>query len=368
MTPHAGDKDVIVNVKYQRQNGKKVGSHVLNRTIKYVDATNGKDVATNVIQHVTYQRTAIIDQVTKAILGYDTNGDGKVDKTVSQAGLAWVASNHQNAFASQVSPDLTKKGYTDPTQPTVNALPVGPDADDMQVVVRYNRQKDSNVETRVITRTIKYVDAQNNDEVAPNVTETVIFDRFAVVDKVTKEIIGYDTNGDGQVDTIDGTKAWIAIGGNTWDSVASPDLSKAGYTNPSIAIVNGQVVAFNTPATIITVVYANDPDTNNQDDNNDGTDTNNQDDNNNGNNHNHGNGNTDNGQSQHHPVVVIPHNDGNADNAVNTITGNNLANGANANLPKTDMQNSDKTSILGMLLGIFGLASGFAFWKKGKKD
>ncbi|WP_414672051.1 mucin-binding protein, partial [Lactococcus sp. UBA7220] len=33
------------------------------------------------VQTVTYTRTAVVDKVTGELLGYDTNGDGKVDTT-----------------------------------------------------------------------------------------------------------------------------------------------------------------------------------------------------------------------------------------------------------------------------------------------
>ena len=62
--------------------------------------------------------------------------------------------------------------------------------------------------TDTVTRTINYVDADGNPvKGGPNgettIKQTVTFKRTAVIDKVTGQLLGYDTNNDGHVDTTD---------------------------------------------------------------------------------------------------------------------------------------------------------------------
>ncbi|MGN1336018.1 MAG: hypothetical protein ACI4VD_05595, partial [Limosilactobacillus mucosae] len=92
-----------------------------------------------------------------------------------------------------------KGGYSDATNvinyyyesPTVVVKPGGNWPDNAQTKVDL---------TKDVTRTIKYVDAKTNAQVADPVTQTVKFGRTAVVRKNTGELVGFDTNGDGVAD------------------------------------------------------------------------------------------------------------------------------------------------------------------------
>ncbi|WP_306418166.1 mucin-binding protein, partial [Lactiplantibacillus mudanjiangensis] len=68
-----------------------------------MDKKTGKVVANQVVQDVTFNRTAIVDNVTGELLGYDTNGDGEVDVSVADGDQAWTTDN--NEWASVTSPD-----------------------------------------------------------------------------------------------------------------------------------------------------------------------------------------------------------------------------------------------------------------------
>ncbi|MBS0938064.1 lectin-like domain-containing protein, partial [Lactiplantibacillus plantarum] len=56
--------------------GTLVQAQKISRTINYLDKKTGKVVANQVVQDVTFNRTAIVDKVTGELLGYDTTGDG----------------------------------------------------------------------------------------------------------------------------------------------------------------------------------------------------------------------------------------------------------------------------------------------------
>jgi len=105
-----------------------------------------------------------------------------------------------------------------------------------------------------ITRTIDYVDGLTKEKVADSVEQTVTFTRHVVVDKVTGEVLGYDTNGDGMVDTKNADDAWMTDS-NTWAEVTSPDLSSKGYEAPDVSKVDKKVVTSDTSDETVTVTY-----------------------------------------------------------------------------------------------------------------
>ena len=64
--------------------------------------------------------------------------------------------------------------YGTPDKTSVSLVEVTPTMEDTEVVVKYPQAKEDEVETKVITRTIKYVDASNETtEVSPKVVQTV---------------------------------------------------------------------------------------------------------------------------------------------------------------------------------------------------
>ena len=101
---------------------------------------------------------------------------------------------------------------------------------------------------------IDYVDGLTKDKVADSVTQTVTFTHHVVVDKVTGEVLGYDTNGDDTVDTTNADDAWMTDS-NTWAEVTSPDLSSKGYEAPDVSKVDEKVVTSNISDETVTVTY-----------------------------------------------------------------------------------------------------------------
>ncbi|KXB59693.1 signal peptide protein, YSIRK family, partial [Gemella haemolysans] len=124
----------------------------ITRTIKYVDANDEtKEVSPKVVQTVTLTRT---------------NKRNKVTNTLEEG--TWT----QGSWEKQVSP--TPANYGTPDKESVSLVEVTPTMEDTEVVVKYPQAKEDEVETKVITRTIKYVDASNETtEVSPKVVQTV---------------------------------------------------------------------------------------------------------------------------------------------------------------------------------------------------
>ena len=102
-------------------------------------------------------------------------------------------------------------------------------------------------EYSAITRTINSQDERTGAVLAGPVIQNVRVVRFAIFNAKTHELLGYDTNGDGIVDTSDGTIAWLLVPptDQDWVQVVSPDLSAQGYQAPDIPVVAGQTVIIN---------------------------------------------------------------------------------------------------------------------------
>ncbi|KRM09289.1 mucin-binding protein [Paucilactobacillus suebicus] len=109
--------------------------------------------------------------------------------------------------------------------------------------------------TKTITRTINYLDKSTGKVVSKQVTQTVTYNRTAIVDEVTGALLGYDTNGDGNVDTTNEDAAWVAANGDQWSLVTSPDLSDDGYGSPSLAQVDSVTVTADTADSVVNVYY-----------------------------------------------------------------------------------------------------------------
>ena len=104
------------------------------------------------------------------------------------------------------------------------------------------------------TRTIEYIDGMTKENVADSVEQTVEFERHVIIDKVTGEVLGYDTNDDNQVDTEDPDQAWMHTDGE-WSEVVSPDLSSQGYEKPSMEKVEAENVDPSTETKTIQIIY-----------------------------------------------------------------------------------------------------------------
>ncbi|MFR0645648.1 mucin-binding protein, partial [Limosilactobacillus mucosae] len=117
--------------------------------------------------------------------------------------------------------------------------------------------------TDTVTRTINYVDADRNPvKGGPNgettIKQTVNFERTAIIDKVTGQLLGYDTNNDGQVDTTDAERAWSPLHGE-FDEIESKTPAEVGYLHVDRPKVNNYDVVPGDSDIVEEVVYSNDP-------------------------------------------------------------------------------------------------------------
>ncbi|WP_037614902.1 mucin-binding protein, partial [Faecalicoccus pleomorphus] len=115
--------------------GKEELTKTITRNIHYVDGLTRGEVADSVTQKVIFNRHVIIDKVTGAVLGYDTNRDDQVDTT--DADDAWMTDS--NTWAEVTSPDLSLKGYEAPDVSKVDEKVVTSNTSDETVTVTYNR-------------------------------------------------------------------------------------------------------------------------------------------------------------------------------------------------------------------------------------
>ncbi|WP_421501362.1 mucin-binding protein [Lactiplantibacillus plantarum] len=220
----------------------------ITRTINYQDERTGAVLAGLVIQNVRVVRFAIFNAKTHELLGYDTNGDGIVD--TSDGTIAWllVPPTDQD-WVQVVSPDLSAQGYQAPDIPVVAGQTViingGDRTMNTNVIVKYQQQTHIATTQRTVTRTINYIDGGTLQPIASlhAVVQTVKYQLLAVVAH-DGTILGYDTNGDGQIETQLADEAWLIVGSGPWfGAVKSPDLSHEGYAAPDLKVVPEQMVA-----------------------------------------------------------------------------------------------------------------------------
>ena len=220
----------------------------ITQTINYQDERTGAVLAGPVIQNVRVVRFAIFNAKTHELLGYDTNGDGIVD--TSDGTIAWllVPPTDQD-WVQVVSPDLSAQGYQAPDIPVVAGQTViingGDRTMNTNVIVKYQQQTHIATTQRTVTRTINYIDGGTLQPIASlhAVVQTVKYQLLAVVAH-DGTILGYDTNGDGQIETQLADEAWLIVGSGPWfGAVKSPDLSHEGYAAPDLKVVPEQMVA-----------------------------------------------------------------------------------------------------------------------------
>ncbi|WP_033900560.1 mucin-binding protein, partial [Lactococcus lactis] len=102
-----------------------------------------------------------------------------------------------------------------------------------------------------------YLDKETNKVVSKQVVQTVEYHRTAIVDKVTGELLGYDTDNDGQADLTveEADNAW-ASDDNKWKEVSSPDLSSRGFGSPSMLSVNQENTKFDDQDKEVNIYYS----------------------------------------------------------------------------------------------------------------
>ena len=258
------------------------------RTIEYYDSVTGEaipaDLEKTVTQTATLKRNKIYDDQNNFI-GYGTVSADGSSYTIDDS---WQVDDQ--TWTEQDSADLSDYGYTAPDRASVAAVTVDGDTTNVTEKVYYGHQtvpvtpenpgnpgkpinpkgdvnypdgvaKDDLADT--VTRTINYIDAKNNPvKGGPNseetITQTVTFERTAIVDKVTGEILGYDTDNDGKVDTENADRAWTPLSAE-FSEVKSADPKSLGFDNVDKSTVSTVMIVPGQADLKETVVYSNDP-------------------------------------------------------------------------------------------------------------
>ena len=258
------------------------------RTIEYYDSVTGEPIPTNlestVTQTATLKRNKIYDDQNNFI-GYGTISADGSSYTIDDS---WKAD--AQTWTQQDSADLSDYGYTAPDRASVAAVTVDGNTANVTEKVYYGHQttpvtptnpgtpgkpinpkgdvnypndvaKDDLTDT--VTRTINYIDAKGNPvKGGPNgeetITQTVTFERTAIVDKVTGKILGYDTNNDGKVDTENADRAWTPLS-TEFSEVKSTDPKSLGFDNVDKSTISTVTIVPGQADLKETVVYSNNP-------------------------------------------------------------------------------------------------------------
>ncbi|MGN1336275.1 MAG: hypothetical protein ACI4VD_06895, partial [Limosilactobacillus mucosae] len=258
------------------------------RTIEYYDSVTGEPIPSNLESTVTQTATLTRNKI------YDDQGNFIGYGTVSADGSSYTIDDSwkvdAQTWTQQDSADLSDYGYTAPDRASVAAVTVDGNTTNATEKVYYGHQttpvtptnpatpgkpinpkgdvtypdgvaKDDLTDT--VTRTINYVDAKGNPvKGGPNgeetITQTVTFERTAIVDKVTGKVLGYDTDNDGKVDTESGDRAWSPLHGE-FDEVESKTPAEVGFDHVDREKVNVYGVEPGDSDIVEQVVYSNDP-------------------------------------------------------------------------------------------------------------
>ena len=258
------------------------------RTIEYYDSVTGEPIPTNlestVTQTATLKRNKIYDDQNNFI-GYGTISADGSSYTIDDS---WKVD--AQTWTQQDSADLSDYGYTAPDRASVAAVTVDGNTTNVTEKVYYGHQttpvtptnpgtpgkpinpkgdvnypdgvaKDDLTDT--VTRTINYIDAKGNPvKGGPNgeetITQTVTFERTAIVDKVTGKILGYDTNNDGKDDTENADRAWTPLSAE-FSEVKSTDPKSLGFDNVDKSTISTVTIVPGQADLKETVVYSNNP-------------------------------------------------------------------------------------------------------------
>ncbi|MGE9967172.1 mucin-binding protein [Limosilactobacillus mucosae] len=265
-----------------------VETNNVTRTIEYYDSVTGEaipaDLEKTVTQTATLNRNKIYDDQNNFI-GYGTVSADGSSYTIDDS---WQVDDQ--TWTEQDSADLSDYGYTAPDRASVAAVTVDGNTTNVTEKVYYGHQtvpvtpekpgtpgdpinpkgdvnypdgvaKDDLTDT--VTRTINYIDAKGNPvKGGPNgketITQTVTFERTAIVDKVTGKILGYDTNNDGKVDTENADRAWTPLS-TEFSEVKSTDPKSLGFDNVDKSTISTVTIVPGQADLKETVVYSNNP-------------------------------------------------------------------------------------------------------------
>ncbi|MCT4400952.1 LPXTG cell wall anchor domain-containing protein, partial [Lactococcus cremoris] len=187
------------------------------------------------------------------IADYEKQGYQLVSDNYPTHGVVYNQDGTVQKFEFHLTHGTTPVG---PKNPQTPGTPINPDNPDGP---KWPEGTDKSSVTQTVIRTVNYLDKQTGKVVAKQVTEQVTYNRTAIVDKVTGQIIGYSTTGGDTVDQTDGDKAWTAVDNKSdWDSVTSPDLSSKGYLAPDLATVAQQTVTPGDKDVTVNVYYDHD--------------------------------------------------------------------------------------------------------------
>ena len=209
-------QDTTVVVKYPQTVVDEVETKTITRIIKYVDKEN--------------EATAVADTVIQAVELTRTNKRNKVTNALTEG--TWSTAK----WEAQTSP--TVANYDTPDKENVAEITVTSATSDTTVVVKYPQTVVDEVETKTITRTIKYVDKENEAiAVADTVTQAVELTRTNKRNKVTNALT-------------EGT--WSIA---KWEAKTSPVVKGYILKDPTQKEVTIATVKSDTKDETITVVY-----------------------------------------------------------------------------------------------------------------
>ncbi|MFY1049564.1 mucin-binding protein, partial [Apilactobacillus sp. 1-1-2] len=253
----------LVTVKYKNMRTSQNDYSNLTRQIDYVNRNDfvddgnpipaGYHIYPSRKDTVKYIRTRVYD-TNGNLIGYSSTGSSNnVDIPLDDLSQGWhlAQDSPQNEIPTAYSP--TVDGYTNPSYSSFtseyapgdgfnnkygkpNVVINGVPANTYEYVkVVYGR--DSNVvkiDTKTLTRTVKYVDKSGKEIVAPTI-DNVTYKRAEVYSPDGSTLLGYSSNLDNSktpdISTSDPNQGWIQQT-NDLKSYNVQDLSKYGYSNP----------------------------------------------------------------------------------------------------------------------------------------
>ena len=219
--------------------------------VTYIDDTTGKTLSAKDLTG-DYGSTDPY-RTGDTIADYEKQGYQLVSDNYPTNGVVYNQDGTVQSFEVHLTHGTTPVG---PNNPQTPGEPINPDNPDGP---KWPEGTDKSSVTQTVIRTVNYLDKQTGKVVAKQVTEQVTYNRTAIVDKVTGQIIGYSTTGGDTVDQTDGDKAWTAVDNKSdWDSVTSPDLSSKGYLAPDLATVAQQTVTPGDKDVTVNVYYDHD--------------------------------------------------------------------------------------------------------------
>lgn len=238
ITPDQADEQVTVYYQHARRAvvpaDKAVTDKDVTRTINLVDADDNNHSLGQTKQTVHLHRQAEYFDLVKNQIVY---GD-------------WTATSADKDWAAYTAPDKSSDGYVNPTNSISEQAVTGTTSDDAATLA-YHHQKDNVTSqtaglskkyrtelSKKITRTIRYENSEGQ-KIAPDVVQTVDFERTAQEDMVTHQLIGFSQ--------------WGTTTGNVWASQDSPAV--AGYDDPDQKTVAQEQVGLNDTDKTVTVHY-----------------------------------------------------------------------------------------------------------------